>query len=24
VHPSRYSDSGILQLRRAVGDAVNV
>ncbi len=22
VHPSRYSDSGILQLRRAVGDAV--
>ncbi|MDC9825320.1 serine hydrolase [Devosia sp. ZB163] len=23
VHPSRYSDSGILQLRRAVGDAVN-
>jgi CubicO group peptidase (beta-lactamase class C family) len=23
VHPSRYCDSGILQLRRAVGDAVN-
>jgi CubicO group peptidase (beta-lactamase class C family) len=23
VHPSRYSDSGILQLRRAVGDAVS-